>query len=164
MKKNLNIKTLISLVFIGVLSAVIFQIVNVYNKNLERTVIVIPAGKCIPQEEICKVELGGVNVDVFFEKNIFYLKPFKIFIRTTKNNNIESIIVDFKMKGMDMGINRFEFIKVNNTHKKKSWIAKAILPICVNGRSNWIAEILVKIDRIHYKLSFPFEVKKYDVQ
>lgn len=160
MMKNLNIKILISLVFIGVLSVVIFQSINIHNKNLERAVIVIPAGKCKPQTQICKVELGDLNVDVFFEKNIFYLKPFKMSIRTTKNNNIESIIVDFKMKDMDMGINRFELIKINNTDEKQSWTAKAILPICVNGRSDWIAAILVKIDKIHYKLTLPFEVKK----
>lgn len=132
------------------------------NDEKELAVIKISFEDCNPQKQECNVELDDLKLKILFDKDIFYLKPFNVSVSSenTRNNNVESVYIEFKMKNMDMGINRFKLMSINNSNQKQSWIAKAILPVCVNGRSDWVATILMKIDNAHYRLSFSFEVRK----
>ncbi|AAQ61272.1 conserved hypothetical protein [Chromobacterium violaceum ATCC 12472] len=57
---------------------------------------------------------------------------------------------DFTMPGMDMGFNRYTFLRDG-----AGWKAKAILPMCVSGSRDWQVEL--KLGKGAYRL--PFRVR-----
>ena len=133
---------------------------NNNNNAIEK--VVIPVSSCYPQNEICTVISEKFNLEVKFDKNIFYLKPFGVTITTEAINDkkIDAISVDFKMNNMNMGINRFNFLNKNKINNKDTWGAKAVLPVCVTARADWIAEISVLAKNKKYLFSFPLNVQK----
>jgi len=130
------------------------------------TVIKMSFEECKPQERVCNVELDGLKLKVSFDKDVFYLKPFNISILLDyKSNNkinkkVESVYIDFKMKTMRMGVNRFLLIATDINKNKQSWQGKALLPVCVTGRAGWFSELEVIMDKKKYILTFPLLVKK----
>ncbi|OHX13049.1 hypothetical protein [Chromobacterium sphagni] len=58
--------------------------------------------------------------------------------------------VDFAMPEMDMGFNRYTFVR-----EGAGWKAQVILPMCVSGSRRWVAE--VKVGEAAYSL--PFNVR-----
>ena len=123
-------------------------------------VVKISSGNCKPQNKVCNVELEGLKIGVLFDEDVFYLKPFNVSVSLNdkSNNKIESVYIDFKMKNMDMGVNRFLLTEVGN--KKQSWQGKALLPICVTGRADWFSELEIMTKQNKYILTFPLQVKR----
>ena len=60
------------------------------------------------------------------------------------------------MNNMNMGVNRF-LLKRDN---KSIWKGKALLPICVTGRADWLSEIEILTTKNKYIISIPILVKK----
>lgn len=156
-------KTIIASLFLILTLAII----SVYNLNIltvfnESTVIEISASECKPQQQTCKIVTEDFNIEISLNENIFYLKPFNVAVKTKRKTNydIESVQVDFKMKGMNMGVNRFMLTKKNINDKKQEWKGKALLPICVAGRADWFAELEIVTKQKKYLLSIPVNVKQ----
>lgn len=66
------------------------------------------------------------------------LEPFDLSLEATPVPR--AVEVRFVMRGMDMGENLYVFARTPG-----GWRARAILPVCSAGRSDWIAEL-----RLHY--------------
>ncbi len=124
----------------------------------ELTVVKILSENCKPQKKVCNVELSGLNIRILFDEDVFYLKPFNVTVWTEGNAAVKSVHIDFKMKNMNMGVNRFLLTEVGN--KKQSWQGKALLPICVTGRADWFSELEIVIGKKKYILTFPLIVKQ----
>jgi len=118
--------------------------------------IQLPVQKCIPQERMCEIKINDTEVRVSFEKDIFYLKPFKVSLFS--NNKIDAVYLDFKMRNMDMGVNRF--LLASTDLQNKNWQGKGLLPICVTGRADWNSELEIIIDTKKYIVPFPLIVKQ----
>jgi hypothetical protein len=157
--KFLNYKLLaLSVLIISVTMIAVIKlsaVIDAENKVVSQLLI----EKCEPQYSLCQVKLEGIDFEVSFDKSIYYLKPFHIFISTHKNSTLKAIYVDFKMKNMNMGVNRFELIAKIDDNDKNLWQAKVILPICVTGRADWISELEVVTTSARYLLQFPLFVK-----
>lgn len=127
------------------------------------TSININSGKCKIQSEICNFDIDDLRISISSDKNIKYLNPFVISVKTKTNNNlkIKKIQVDFKMINMDMGVNRFLLNKkpINNNNEQL-WQGKALLPICVTGRADWVAEFSLYIKDSLYFLKLPITVEQ----
>lgn len=117
--------------------------------------------KCLVQKKGCNVDLKGLKAKIRLDNNIFYLKPFKIFVwdESVRQENIESIKVSFKMKNMNMGKTQFIFKKAVANNKQR-WSATGLLPICVTGRVDWSSLLEINTKDNQYFLSFPITVKK----
>lgn len=117
---------------------------------------------CKPQQQVCRVSNEKFIAEIEFDKNISYLKPFNITVRTQErvSQHIESIHADFKMRSMDMGVNRFNLLNKGITDKKINWEGRALLPVCVTGRVDWFSEVAIITGNKKYIFSFPMEVKK----
>ena len=142
-------------------------ILSVYNLNRQTffnnsTVIEVPALKCKPQKQVCKTATEDFNIEISLNENIFYLKPFNVSVHTEAKTifDIESVQIDFKMKGMNMGVNRFMLTQKDINDKKQEWKGKALLPICVAGRAGWFAELEIVTKQKKYLLSIPVDVKQ----
>lgn len=68
------------------------------------------------------------------------LKPFHINVtEMSKSNAIQSVSADFAMPDMAMGLNKYNLIK-----QDKAWAAEVMLPVCVQGRADWVMQLSVE--------------------
>ena len=153
-------KMISALIISLILLVIVFQSSNLRNNIKELTIIKMPIENCMPQERICNIKINDIEVSVSFEKEIFYLKPFKVslFSENKNSNGIDAVYIDFKMRNMDMGVNRFLLSGTDSKNNKQNWQGKALLPICVTGRADWYSELEIIIDKKKYIVSFPLTV------
>ena len=155
-------KIMAVLFFLLILLVLVTQNLSWKKMDKELTVIKISYEDCKPQKQVCNVELGGIKLGILFDEDVFYLKPFNVSVLLDDNssNKVESVYIDFKMKNMDMGINRFLLSITDTKNKKQSWQGKALVPICVTGRADWFSEVEVITNKVKYILTFPLFVKQ----
>ena len=155
-------KMISALIISLIILVIVFQSSNLRNNIKELTIIKMPIENCMPQERICNIKINDIEVSVSFEKEIFYLKPFKVslFSENKNSNGIDAVYIDFKMRNMDMGVNRFLLSGTDSKNNKQNWQGKALLPICVTGRADWYSELEIIIDKKKYIVSFPLTVKQ----
>ena len=85
----------------------------------------------------CEAGDAGLSVRVQFAAPARALKPFPVSVRTAGSREpVETVMLTFFMQGMDMGLNRYRLLG----DAASGWRADVTLPICVSGRSDWIAE------------------------
>jgi len=103
--------------------------------------------------------LGEVNLA--FPDGAYYLHPFAAELKQAGKHSetIQSVSLELTMSGMDMGRNVFHLEPDDNSGK--SWRGKLLLPVCVTGRVDWQAKLLVTTDRQQYAARFPLQVKRY---
>jgi hypothetical protein len=101
---------------------------------------------------------GNAEFSVQFKEAPQVMKPFHLELNGEhiQNVRIREIHASFAMKGMEMGFNRYQLIKVGQAE----WKAEVTLPVCVQGRSDW--EILLELDTEKGKQRFvvPFSAAK----
>ena len=154
-------KTIVLLLFFFAI-VLITQDVKWLRENNPLKVVKITVKECNAQKQVCITETDEFKLGILLDENIFYLKPFNVKIWTENKDdiNIESVQIDFKMKNMNMGVNRFLLKKINSKDKKQKWQGKALLPICVTGRVDWFSELEVVTKQSKYIFSFPISVKQ----
>ena len=108
------------------------------------------------------IETDEFEIKVLLDQNIYYLRPFIIKAdgKTKNNAYLENIIVNFEMNGMNMGVNRFSLKNKALLNDKQHWQGKALLPVCVIGRADWIIELELVTKRAQYILSVPMTVQQ----
>lgn len=116
----------------------------------------IAIDNCYPQKQACVVNVAGSEMTISMSDKIYYLKPFYVSIRETPPSaNIIMINVNFNMTNMNMGVNRSKL-----TLNDDVWAGKALLPICVTGRADWISEVEIQTNNSKTIFSFPISVDK----
>ena len=166
--KNVNNKVIFSILLL-MLILIVFISISLLKKNKrsEKPVTIVKLKNCHIQQTPCSLKLQDLTLEVSMDKNVYYLSPFHFTVKRTfitpANSNrseIESIFVDFKMKNMNMGVNRFQLIKSEPIKDVYAWEGKALLPICVTGRADWVTELDILTKDAHYRLIFPILVKQ----
>lgn len=64
------------------------------------------------------------------------------------------ITVEFQMRDMDMGLNRYRLEPAADG----AWQGRAILPVCTTGRSDWIARVEIVQRGRRWTAELPFSV------
>ncbi len=100
----------------------------------------------------CRVAEGGMTVEVRFGETPRALQPFPVSLQVIGGEPVETLSVSFYMQGMDMGMNRYHLLGDAGS----GWKAAVTLPICVSGRSDWVAEfeLLTKQRRLRFRVPF----------
>lgn len=130
---------------------ILFAIVKVamllWWKNQQPEIMVV-------SQNICDVRQGCVlpnGAKIVFSQSFSAKSPFDIDIDNVPAG-IKEVFISFSMKDMDMGFNRYKLIPQSQRH----WQAKQIrLPICVQNRHNYLADI--HIDQQTYQIGFSTE-------
>lgn len=160
MKINKTFTVILIVFIILVLSVYITNAYLVQKDN--KKVIQLSIKKCNAQLNKCKVNIDDFEIGIDIDRNIEYLKTFnmKLWVENKKNNFIESIYIDFKMNGMDMGVNRFKLIRNEpiKFSKTQSWHGKVVLPICVTGKVDWLAKIELISQKKQYEILVPIKI------
>jgi len=104
----------------------------------------------------CRAADGSVTVRVVFGAEPRALQPFPIHIQFEGHQRADSVTVAFSMQGMDMGLNRYRL----SADASGGWNADITLPICMSGRTDWLADFeLVVADR-RLQMQVPFVLEK----
>lgn len=120
-----------------------------------------PATSLTPAEP-CDLHLGcrageaGLSIRVQSGAPPRALTAFPVSAHTAGTDVVEAVAVSFFMKGMAMGLNRYRMLGDG----AGSWRAEVILPICVSGRSDWIAAFEVSGAGHRAVLKVPFVLEK----
>lgn len=113
------------------------------------------AADCDPLQA-CRLEDAELSAVIRMGPDIHALRPFPIQLNSNNDLGIEQITVSFSMRGMDMGSNRYRL----ETDGQGAWQAQVILPICVSGRSDWLADFEVRKADQSLQFSIPFILQK----
>lgn len=110
-------------------------------KKLVPTVVDLP---CTDLTVGCGVE--GLQIKADQAPQV--MRAFHLNVATAAN----SVYADFAMAGMSMGLNRYRLIQQTDG----GWQGQVVLPVCVQGRSDWLMEITVNTvtEEKRYQLTF----------
>lgn len=82
---------------------------------------------------------GNSKFTVRFKESPQVMKPLHLALASIGAEHIQNAHANFAMKGMEMGLNRYQLVKTG----PDEWQAEVTLPVCVQGRSNW--EMLIEM-------------------
>lgn len=105
----------------------------------------IPVYPCADLTQGCKVSLEGKPLEIRLSATPNALQPFAL---TVKIDDVKQVSASFAMVGMEMGGNHYQLLPV----QKNVWEAKAMLPVCVAGRRDWV--LTLSLDKT--KIQIPF--------
>lgn len=110
------------------------------------------AHSCDAAESVCTLSAGKHSLTLELGPNVKPLIPFETIIKLKSvDAKEENVVVDFRMVGMDMGMNRYRLIQHGDV-----WSGKVTLPVCVASRTDWLAVVEFSDSGKHYIASFPF--------
>jgi hypothetical protein len=106
----------------------------------------------------CVRQIDGFSILLKFPGNVVYLKPFPVEVNISGDNvsQLKSVNIKFTMTRMDMGLNEYRLQR--DAQNSMLWKGNAVLPVCVTGRSDWLAHIEAELNDRRYQLIVPFEV------
>jgi len=95
----------------------------------------LPIISCPDLSKVCSLDVG-LSISTDHPPQI--MRPFKLLINASE---MTPAAASFAMQGMDMGLNRYRLIKQENG----SWTADVTLPVCIQGRSSWLLELVMEM-------------------
>lgn len=102
----------------------------------------------------CHVSDDDISLSFSVGPGVLPLKPFPLTL-SIKGGAVDaqSVVVDFQMEDMDMGINRYRL-----QPQQESWHGTATLPVCIASttRMEWLAIIDFKLDGEPLQAVFKF--------
>lgn len=103
----------------------------------------------------CKVRLSDATLELEFASPAIVMSPFVVKMTTTAD--VAEATMQFRMKNMDMGIQRYSLVNIGNG----LWQSEVILPVCSLGRSDWNAALEVKYQNMWWRGDFDFEAASH---
>ena len=104
----------------------------------------------------CRAEDDSISVNVQFGAVPRALHPFPISLQVNGGEPLRDVSVTFYMQGMDMGLNRYRLVG----SAASGWKADITLPICMSGRSDWVAEFELLTEQRRLQFRLPFVLQK----
>ena len=116
-------------------------------------VTVRPDPVCNLQRQACAVDLpGGGKLSLSLgNRPIPLVKPFEVQVTTTGIVPAR-VEVDFAGIDMNMGYNRPELVAAGSGR----FVGEATLPVCITGRMDWQATVLIERGRERIAIPFRF--------
>lgn len=122
-------------------------------------VVLLGDRDCTGQSAACMLNVEGLQVKLILPDRMVPLEkfPVRIELQGQQADGIDNVTVDFAMRGMDMGLNRYRLAPVDEA----VWSGEAILPVCVTGRSDWEAVISLHGEDGVSRARFGFQVENH---
>jgi hypothetical protein len=113
-----------------------------------------PAAGCDLHRQPCRAELpGGGSIEMGITPHpIPVVKPLQVDV-TLSGMTAQKVEIDFAGITMDMGYNRQTLLPSG----EYGFTGKTTLPVCITGRMEWVATLLVETDRQRIAIPFHFE-------
>jgi hypothetical protein len=104
----------------------------------------------------CEAGDSDIAVRLSFDALPRALQPFPVHVRGLRGEPVEAVSVGFTMEGMDMGLNRYRMVDDG----AGGWTADVILPVCMSGRSDWIATFDLSTSQRRMRIPVAFVLHK----
>lgn len=104
----------------------------------------------------CRVGDEWLQLEVSFLAQPRAMQSFPVTIQSVDATRLTAAIVNFTMRGMSMGLNRYALKSMS----ADEWQGEVTLPICVSGRTDWIAEFDIRFSDRRVAFSLPFVLEK----
>lgn len=126
--------------------------------TLASIVIWVKRTESVAQKLVCTDIVSGCGNDLFklkFLNSPQVMKPIRLQLETV---NARQVYASFAMERMEMGLNRYHLLKRPDLDL---WFAEVTLPVCVQGRSDWVVELEIKtqLETMHYQIPFKVDAK-----
>ncbi len=110
---------------------------------------------CDAAQTACTAEGEGLRLHLQLGPGVRALKPFRslLAIEGVAPEKVLDVEIEFVMRDMDMGVNRYRLL-----WEEGRWVAEAVLPVCLAGRSDWVAELRLLTEDGAMRADFPFQV------
>ena len=117
---------------------------------------------CNPAKSVCVAADQDYAITLYFPEQVHYLKPFRMQVTTRgfSDIEIEAVNIEYTMVGMDMGLNRFTLKSMSDDKGEQRYEGEGILPVCVSGRVDWLANANIITAEKIYNAEFKLEVTK----
>lgn len=114
------------------------------------------ASGCDAATNACEISAGEIRLSLALGPNVKPLVDFPVRLMIQGGEVAEqSVIVDFQMKGMDMGMNRYRL----QSSSPSVWQGHATLPVCTASRMDWLAIVEFSLSGRPYQAVFPFHTE-----
>lgn len=112
---------------------------------------------CDSARRPCVVAGDGLEVEWRLGPSLRPMQAFAMQLRSLRGELGQSaqVMVDFQMRDMDMGLNRYRLEPAG----AGVWQGRATLPVCVSGRSDWIARLTIHDGARTWTAELPFTVE-----
>lgn len=162
----------IALLIISAVVVFALDYVNEYADVLEKATskIIILGGQhnCDPQTSICSSsikensELRKIRFSIGQAITPLQAFPMKIDATGFDDIGITQITVEFEMLDMDMGQNVVTLTPIKKPHQIVSqvWEGEGRLPMCHDGRLDWVANIKVQTSESTYQSSYSMVINR----
>lgn len=139
---NRDYKIILLLCFLALLSIVVW---------VKRT-------ESVAQKLVCADIVSGCGNDLFKVKFVSrpqLMKPIRLQLETA---NAKQVYASFVMEKMEMGLNRYHLLKQGDSDL---WLAEVTLPVCAQGRSDWVVQVEIKTQfkTMYYQIPFKIDAK-----
>ncbi len=113
------------------------------------------AEHCDAAAQTCLIDADdGLSISLRLGPEVKPLVPFPIELIVDGADAVpENVVVDFQMREMDMGVNRYRL----RQSSPMQWEGTATLPVCTASRMDWTATVAFRLDGRPYKLIYPFQ-------
>ena len=108
--------------------------------------------ECSPALQDCIAFIQGRKLVIRFLQPPSALKPFTVQL-SIDELQADSVRLEFFMKDMDMGVNRYSLEPVD----EHSWSTRVILPVCSLGRHDWVSRFEVVYGNQIWVADFDFQ-------
>ena len=112
---------------------------------------------CDVTKQFCRAQVDDKLVHFMIHGPIHYLQHFdyELSLDGFVADSVARVGVEFDMLDMQMGLNRYTPRASEDGH---SWGGVAVLPVCVTGRNDWRATVLIQAESGNYRARFDFIV------
>ena len=117
--------------------------------------ISLPADAACNVAPGCSVATDDFRVNFLIGPEPRALRPFAVRVSIPDDVSITAIAVEFLMADMDMGMSRYRLVPQND----RSWRADVTLPVCMSGRSDWIAQFELVSREAQMRVDIPFSLE-----
>lgn len=114
----------------------------------------------------CSFSYGEHVVKFELSDNIRTMQPFQLFANLQNFTlPVENVVVSFKMKSMNMGINTFRLSRnQHDANQQNRWRVSILLPVCTSKRTDWLMNIKIEVkvtgeERRLYQVEIPLNIQ-----
>ncbi len=130
------------------------------DRSAQNAVALQVEADCDSAQRACRARGDDLEFELRLGPPVQPMQSFEIALRSLRGNLVMDrgadarVEVQFQMRAMDMGINRYRLI----ADADGVWRGRAMLPVCSAGRSDWIVQVDISADGRRWQAELPFTV------
>ena len=155
MKKKVTVVMVLLTLIVVLVASILLRPAQQEMLGLEpaTSILMSPQADCDARGNSCVARLGEYRLNLRIDETVKTLQPFTLTI-TADGWQPQQLAVYFSMQGMEMGLNRFRLQQTDNL-----WQGQAMLPVCTQQRSDWLATVFVTHGGERYRAEFGFSTQ-----